>query len=153
MRSPAIDLVYTTLLDAWNRRDAAAFAALFGDTGTMIGFDGSTATGGDAIRGPLAPLFRHHPTARYVYEVEEIRQLGETFWMLRAVVGMVPPGGDTVTPDVNALQTLVAHHLDGRWTVTLFQNTPAQYHGRPDLVEEHTRRLTAVLEATRRPSE
>ena len=29
----------------------------------------------------------------------------------------------------------------GEWRISLFQNTPAQFHGRPDLVERLTREL------------
>ena len=47
---------------------------------------------------------------------------------------MIPPGQDEVNPKTNALQTLVARA--GR--IVLFQYTPAQYHGRPELVERHT---------------
>jgi hypothetical protein len=56
---------------------------------------------------------------------------------------MVPPGRDTLNPNVNALHTLVAE----RGRIVLFQNTPAQYHGRPELVEEHTAEVERVRAA------
>jgi hypothetical protein len=36
-------------------------------------------------------------------------------------------------------------HPMGR--IVLFQNTPAQFHGRPELVEEMTRELQAVADS------
>ena len=57
---------------------------------------------------------------------------------------MVPPGQTRLNPAVNAVQSLVAQDDDG-WRVVLFQNTPAQHHGRPDLVEQHTAELQQIL--------
>jgi hypothetical protein len=34
--------------------------------------------------------------------------------LLRAVVGMIPPGQSDLNPDANAVQTLVAARRDGR---------------------------------------
>ena len=51
---------------------------------------------------------------------------------------------------VNAHQTLVAVKHDGLWRIQLFQNTPAQFHGRPELVQHMTEELRQVLEAETR---
>ena len=51
---------------------------------------------------------------------------------------MVPPGQRTLNTAVNAVQTLVAEEHAGSWRIVLFQNTPALYHGRPQLAERHT---------------
>ena len=135
--------LYVALLEAWNRRDADAFAALFGDDGAMIGFDGSQAAG-PAIRDHLGPVFADHPTAAYVARVREVRSLAPGVALLRAAAGMVPPGGDDLNPDVNTLQTLLAARAGDGWRIVLFQNTPAQFHGRPKLVESHTADLEEV---------
>ncbi|WP_024800781.1 hypothetical protein [Nocardia sp. BMG51109] len=58
---------------------------------------------------------------------------------------MVPPGRDDLNPDANAVQSLVAQHRCGTWQVALFHNTPAQYHGRPELADQHTDELRRVL--------
>jgi hypothetical protein len=60
---------------------------------------------------------------------------------------MVPPGGDGVNPGANALQSLVAVRSGDGWRIALFQTTPAQYHGRPELVEEHTAEIEQVRAA------
>ncbi|MGC9668426.1 SgcJ/EcaC family oxidoreductase [Planosporangium sp. 12N6] len=146
---PAVRDLYTRLLDAWNRRSADDFAALFAGDGTVIGFDGSVMTG-DEVREQLTAIFADHPTAGYLAKVREVRPVGATAVLLRAIVGMVPPGGTDLNPAVNAHQTMVADRHDGTWRIVLFQNTPAQYHGRPHLVEQHTAELRRLL--TGRPA-
>jgi uncharacterized protein (TIGR02246 family) len=138
--------LYARLLDAWNEHDADAFAALFAGDGVSIGFDGSTATGHE-IREHVGAVFADHETAAYIAKLREVRTLNADAVLLRAIVGMVPPGGDDVNPNANALQSLVAVRGGEGWRIALFQNTPAQYHGRPDAVEEHTAEIEAVRAA------
>jgi hypothetical protein len=65
--------------------------------------------------------------------------------ILRAIVGMVPPGQTDLNPAVNAHQTLVAAKRAGTWQIELLQTTPAQFHGRPDLVQHMTEELRQLL--------
>jgi uncharacterized protein (TIGR02246 family) len=109
----------------------------------VIGFDGSTMRG-EEIADQLGSIFRDHPTAAYIAKIREVRSLGPDAALVRAIVGMVPPGGDELNPATNALQSLVAERQGDRWAIVLFQNTPAQYHGRPDLVEGHTAEIEQV---------
>ncbi len=139
--------LYEGLLVAWNERDAEGFAAPFGDDGAMIGFDGSQAAGCEDVFGHLSPVFRDHPTGRYVAKVTGARAIGDDHMMLRAMVGMLPPGQSELNPAVNALQTLVAQGDGNGWRIVLFQTTPAQYHGRPELVEQHTEALAPQVAA------
>jgi len=138
--------LYQRLLDAWNKRDVAAYAALFEDRANVVGFDGSQMTGRSEIETTLAQIFAHHQTASYVSKVREVRFLTPDVAILRAVVGMVPPGQNDLNPAVNAIQTLVALRRDGRWQIALFQNTPAQFHGRPELAQQLTEELRQHLE-------
>jgi hypothetical protein len=62
------------------------------------------------------------------------------------MVGMVPPGTKEINPAVNAIQSMVAIKEGGKRRVALFQNTPAQFHGRPHLVEQMTAALQALAE-------
>jgi uncharacterized protein (TIGR02246 family) len=133
--------LYESLLAAWNERDADGFAAPFGEEGAMIGFDGSQAAGRQDVFDHLSPVFRDHPTGRYLAKVTGTHIIGDRHVMLRAMVGMLPPGQSELNPAVNALQTLVAERHDDGWRILLLQSTPAQYHGRPELVTEHTEAL------------
>jgi uncharacterized protein (TIGR02246 family) len=132
--------LYRDLLTAWNDRDAERFAGLFADDGTLVGFDGSQIDGPE-IAKHLAPIFLDHPTAAYVARVREIRLLGPGAVLIRSIAGMRPPGGTALNPALNAVQTLIAELRLPGWRVVLFQNTPAQYHGRPEAVAAHTAEL------------
>ena len=138
--------LYEQLLTAWNRGDAKAYAELFAEDASLVGFDGSQISGGE-VEAHLAGIFADHQTAAYAWKVREVRTLGEGVVLLRAIVGMVPPGAAEPNPATNAVQSLVA--VDGR--VVLFQNTPAQYHGRPELAEAHTAEISEVLAEADRP--
>lgn len=144
----AIRELYGDLLDAWNRRDAVAFASLFAADGVSIGFDGSTVRGAEIV-GHLSSVFRDHPTAAYVAKVRSVRPLGDGRALLLALAGMLPPGQKTVNPAVNALHALVAERDQSRLRVVLFQNTPAQHHGHPELVDADTAELERALEGER----
>jgi uncharacterized protein (TIGR02246 family) len=61
--------------------------------------------------------------------------------VLRAVSGMIPPGQSELNPAVNAIQVLVAVQGDAGWRIAHYQNTPAQFHGRPDLSAALTEEL------------
>ena len=89
--------------------------------------------------------FASHPTATYVSKVREIRLLSGDVALLRAVVGMVPPGQADINPAVNAVQSLVAAKTDGGWRIASFQNTPAQFHGRPEMAQRLTEELRRLL--------
>ena len=141
--------LYEAVLDAWNRRDAAAFASLFAERGGMVGFDGSQVNGAAAISAHLAPIFADHPTPAYIGVVEETRTLAPDVVLLRAVSGLVPAGQDDIVPALNAIQTLVAGKYSESWRIEMFQNTPAQFHGREDLADALTAKLREALSASR----
>jgi hypothetical protein len=61
---------------------------------------------------------------------------------------MVVPGATELMPDRNAIQTMVAHRGNDGWRVALFQTTPAQFHGRPQLTERLTAELAELLVST-----
>lgn len=139
--------LYARLIEGWNERNAQAMADPFAQDGSMVGFDGSQVEGRDGIREHLKPIFASHPTPPYVTIVRSVRFLGEDAAVLRAIAGMVPPGKTDIEPAFHAIQTVVAEKQDGVWQVVHFQTTPAQFHGRPELVEEMTEELRALLES------
>jgi uncharacterized protein (TIGR02246 family) len=142
---PGAVTLYTQLLDAWNRRSADDFAALFTEDGNTVGFDGSLLDGRAGIATSLRDIFASHPTAAYVAKVREVRRLGDDVQLLRAVVGMIPPGQTELNPAVNAIQSVVIVGQTGRLKIALLHNTPAAFHGRPHLVQQLTEELTEVL--------
>src|SRR5207245_11563892 len=117
------------------------FGMRFEGHGAIIEFDGSQMTGQGAIPSTLQQIFADHITAPYVSKVKSVHLLSPEVAILRAIVGMVPPGQSDLNPAVNAHQTLVASKRDGTWRIELLQNTPAQFHGRPDLVQHMTEEL------------
>lgn len=141
--------LYQELLAAWNRRDAHGMAEQFTEDGIVVGFDGSQMNGQQEIQSTISQIFSDHPTAPYIAKVREVRFLTSEVAVIRAVVGMVPPGQADLNPAVNAVQTVVAVKHAGRWRITVFQNTPAALHGRPDLSEALTEELREVLRASR----
>ena len=134
--------LYRQILAAWNAADAAAFGALFREDGEVIGFDGSRMAGQRVIRDELTAIFADHATGRYVGIPRDVRPLGADAGILHARSGVVPAGATEAQPDLNAVQSLVAERRNGDWRVVLYQNTPAAFHGRPQLTEELTQELT-----------
>lgn len=143
--SDEIQGLYQKLIDAWNKRDAQAMADQFSEQGVQIGFDGSKLVGKGEILSHLKPIFADHPTAPFVTKVKSIRPLGTDIAILHAIAGMIPPGKAEIDPNVNAHQSLVATKKDNHWHIELFQNTPAHFHGRPELVEQMTEELRQLL--------
>ena len=140
-----IRALYGQMLDQWNKRNADHIAALFAEEGHLIGFDGSPINGRAEIASTMGQIFADHLTATYVGKIRAVRALTPEVTILRAVAGMVPPGQSDLNPAVNTVQTLVAAKRDGKWQIELFQNTPAQFHGRPDLVQQLTEELRQLL--------
>ena len=145
MTHPILAL-YRGILDGWNARDAQAMIQPLAPDATVIGFDGSVHSGRDEIASQMAQLFHDHPTARYVADVEVVREVGPAACVLRAAAGLLPPSTSTIRADVNAYHTVVAEQVAGRWWVVLHQNTPAQFHGRPHRVEQMTKRLQELAD-------
>ncbi len=144
-----IHRLYQGLLERWNDKDARAYANLFLEDGGIVGFDGSTVDTRAEIFAHLTGIFAHHATAVYMAKIRNVRFLNADVAVLSAVAGLVPPGQSEINPAVNAIQTLVAQRQDQRWCIALFQNTPAAFHGRPELGQELTKELQEVLEAKR----
>jgi uncharacterized protein (TIGR02246 family) len=149
-QNQAVRSLYQQLLAAWNKRDATEYAALFAPEATVVGFDGSQMNGQADISTTIRQIFLGHPTPPYYSKIRSVRFLNDEIALLQAVVGMVPPGQTKIAPTLNAMQSLVAiknnHNGAVIWRITFLQNTPAQFHGRPELVEQLTLELQQLLE-------
>lgn len=137
--------LYRQILDSWNRRSSHDFSGLFAEDANVVGFDGSPMNGQGEIETALGQIFADHPTAAYVGKIREVRLLSSEVALLRAVAGMVPPGQADLNPAVNTIQSLVAVKGKGQWRIALFQSTPAQFHGRPELAQQLTEELRQLL--------
>lgn len=146
----AVRALYQRLLEGWNARDGEAMAAPFAEDGAVIGFDGSQMSGRNEIAATMSAIFADHLTPEYVAIVRDVRIPVADTAILRADTGLLPRGASDLNPDLNARQTLVAVRRDGVWRIALFQNTPAQLHGRPDLAAQLTEELRAGLGLTDR---
>jgi hypothetical protein len=122
-----VSALYHALLEAWNRHDAAGYAALFADDGYVVGFDGSEMKGRHEIEQSLGAIF-----------AGDVAMLG-------AVAGLVPAGKPDLNPQLSAIQTLIAKRGCSGWRILQFQNTPAQFHGRPEDAEALTHELRALV--------
>jgi uncharacterized protein (TIGR02246 family) len=140
-----ISSLYQQMIEGWNNREADVMAGAFAEEGGLIGFDGSLVDGQAEIVAHLGPIFAHHPTAPYVYIVKSIQFLSPEVAILRAIAGMVPIGNSSLDPKLNTHHTMVAEKRQKKWQIVLFQNTPAQFHGRPELVEQMTEELAQIL--------
>lgn len=140
-----IRMLYHQLLELWNQRNAEAMAELMTEDAHVVGFDGSQFNTKPEIARMLRQIFIQHKTASYVSIVREIRFLSDDVAILRAVAGMIPRGRTDINPDANGVQTLVAKKIGEEWKITLFQNTPAAFFGRPELSDDLCAELRLAL--------
>lgn len=147
MDTQPIRKLYKKLLDSWNEQDAAKYGSCFTDSGCVIGFDGSQMNNRNEIETEIGRIFADHQPADYVSKIQEVKFLSRDIVLLRGIAGMIPPGATDINPDANAIQTLVAtiNNDPGHWQIVLFQNTPAQFHGRPELAEALTQELQEMV--------
>jgi uncharacterized protein (TIGR02246 family) len=138
--------LYARLITGWNDHDGSAMAEPFAEDGVIIGFDGSVSSGRQSIGTEMSNIFADHETGRNAVKVHSVRSLGPQAMILRAIAGLVPPGQTAINSETNSHQTVIAEEQDGQWRIVLFQNTPAQFHGRPQLVEDMTRELQTVAD-------
>jgi uncharacterized protein (TIGR02246 family) len=142
-----IEGLYAAMIAGWNAQDGDAMARPFAADATVVGFDGSIQSGRETIAKQMNEIFRDHATARYVTKVLSVRPLGRDAVLLRAIAGLVPPGQTKVKAELNAHHFAVAELHEGRWQLVLYQNTPAQFHGRPDLAEAMTAELQEIADS------
>lgn len=145
-QDPSLEVcgIYRRLIRSWNDCSTLRFTALLADHATVVGFDGTTLQGRDAVYEHLDSLFTSHEPPRFIAKIRTIRNLAGEVYFLQAVAGMVHHGQDSVDPALLAIQSLVVRK-NGSWLVEHFQNTPAAYHGRPEDREELTRELDLEL--------
>jgi len=141
--------LYQSLIKAWNENRVNDYADLFTMNANVIGFDGSQMNGREEIRSQIGAIFQNHRVARYVTLIREVRTIGVNVFVLRAVVGMVPPGASDIMTERNAVQTLIAEKQEDIYRISIFQNTPARFDGRPEMNEQLSTELRATLHSVK----
>ena len=101
--------------------------------------DGWNKGRGDLFAAPLAE------DADLVGKVTRVRFLAPTVALMHAVGGTVMAGQTDLEPERNSVQTLVAVKAEGEWRLAAFQNTRAQYLGRPESALALTEELRRLL--------
>jgi uncharacterized protein (TIGR02246 family) len=139
----AVRSLYEGVLDAWNRRNAEEMAAPFAEQCLLIGFDGSAMNSRAEIARAMAAVFADHATGAYVGKVRSVQAVAPGVVLLLAATGVVPAGAADLNPALNAWQTVVAQQQGDGWQIVQMQTTPAQFHGRPELVAQLTEELRA----------
>lgn len=138
--------LYQELVHSWNHKSAGNFAFLFDENAHLVGFDGSQMNGRAEIEIELSQIFTHHETGSYVSKIREVRFLKPKTALLTAVAGMIPHGETDIKPEITAIQSLVAIKTkNDDWKIALFQNTPAQFHEKPELAAALSAELRKLL--------
>ena len=116
----AIRRLYQQMMDGWNSGSGDAFAAPFTDDSDLIG-------------------------SRLVGKARSIRFLHSNIAIMIAVGGTVMAGQSDIEPERNSIHSLVAIKREGKWKFTAFQNSRAQYIGRPEESQKLTEELRREL--------
>ena len=88
----AVRVLDRRLLESWNTRDPTAFAAGCSEDGEVTGFAGSEIAGPAESATTRQQLVADHVTATSGSKVRSVRLLHSDVALLRASVGMTPPG-------------------------------------------------------------
>ncbi len=139
-----VEDLYRQLIEAWNSRDAEAFAALFILDGEAVDSDGTQHTGRGAIVEQVRAIFATHDTPPFVTKIVGVTTVTTDVAIVRAIAGMVPRGTTELDPQLHSIQRLTAVFRGGDWRIALLQSTPARLEDPDDLT-----RLTTELQASR----
>ncbi|HEU0033763.1 MAG TPA: SgcJ/EcaC family oxidoreductase [Kofleriaceae bacterium] len=138
-----VEDLYRQLIEAWNKRDADAYAELFIVDGEAIGFDGTQHTGRGVIHEQIKAIFAKYPTQPYTTKILGVTTVTTDVAIVRAIAGMAKPGQSALAPELLTVMRLTAVHRAGDWRIALLQSTPAQLHGRADEVARLLNELQA----------
>jgi uncharacterized protein (TIGR02246 family) len=142
-----IRTLYQQLMDGWNRGSGEAFAAPFAEDGDLVGFDGTHLKGRREIVSFHQQLFDTYVKgSRLVGKVRSVRFLTTDVAIMHAVGATIMADQTDIDPERNSIQTLVATKDNkGEWRLAAFQNTRAQFLGRPKEAQAMTDELRRLL--------
>jgi uncharacterized protein (TIGR02246 family) len=139
--------LYFQMIDGWNKGSGDAFAAPFAEDGDLVGFDGTHLKGRQEIASFHQQLFDIFlKGSRLVGKIRNVRFLTPDVAIMHVVGGTIMAGQSDIDPERNSIHTLVVMKgSDDKWRIAAFQNTRAQYIGRPDMFNELTEELRKEL--------
>ena len=79
-----IEAIFENLINSWNETNAQAFSDLFSETGSMVGFDGTTASGKQDIYNHLSSVFADHTPAKFVSIVKRYQGSLSQRWVIES---------------------------------------------------------------------
>lgn len=142
----AIRSLYERMMDGWNEGSGNDFAAPFTDDADFVGFDGTHMKGHQQIASFHHMLFgKFLRGSRLIGKIRSIRFVTVDVAIITAVGGTIMGGQSDIDPERNSIHTLVAVKLDCEWQLTAFQNTRAQFLGRPEKALSLTEELRQEL--------
>lgn len=111
------------LIAAWNRGDAAAFAAPFADDATFIAFDGTELSGREAIAEFHRTRFaKQLKGTRLEGDVRFARFLGSEIAVVHARCGVILAGRERPIASRESMQLFVCTRRSGEWRVDAVMN-------------------------------
>lgn len=144
----AICALYFQMIDGWNKGDGNVFAAPFAEDADLVGFDGTHLKGRQEIVSFHQRLFDTFVKgSRLIGKVRNVRFLTPDVAIMHSVGGTILAGQSDIESERNSVHTIVAKKDDAssQWRIVAFQNTRAQYIGRPDMVQAFTEDLRQEL--------
>jgi uncharacterized protein (TIGR02246 family) len=143
----AIRSLYFQMIDGWNKGSGGAFAAPFAEDGDLIGFDGMHLKGRQEIASFHQRLLNTFVKgSRLVGKIRNVRFLTPDVAIMHVIGGTIMEGQTDIDRERNSIHTLVVmKESDGKWRLSAFQNTRAQYIGRPDMSQALTEELRKEL--------
>lgn len=107
----------TDFVAAYNKKDAAAVAALFTENGEITDLDASEVTSGRAeIQARYEALFAAPKAPQIAIEVDSVRLVGKDLAIEDGTVHSTPPGEDAVPSSMNYTAVL-QKNADGVWQI------------------------------------
>jgi uncharacterized protein (TIGR02246 family) len=143
----AIRSLYFQMIDGWNKGDGDSFASPFAEDSDLVGFDGTHLKGRQRIASFHQQLLDTYVKgSRLVGKIRNVRFLTPDVAIMHVVGGTIMKGQTDIEPERNSVHTLVFKKGDDeKWCVAAFQNTRAQFIGRPDMSNDLTEELRGEL--------
>jgi uncharacterized protein (TIGR02246 family) len=144
----AIHALYFQMIDGWNKGNGDIFADPFAEDADLVGFDGTHLKGRQEIASFHQRLFDTFVKgSRLIGKVRNVQFLTPDVAIMHAVGGTIMAGQSDIESERNSVHMIVAKKDDvsSQWHIVAFQNTRAQYIGRPDMVQALTEDLRREL--------